>query len=618
MHKIFLLALPWTLPALGLSQSPEIPPSVLHAPEMAWDDGQDAMRSRLFRTTTMRPQIDLGGWWEFASDADGTGETRGYHTVFRPETSLWVPGTWNSVARYWNYVGFGWYRRRFDAPSDGNLRIVFGSVFYRSRVWLDGRLVGEHEGGYLPFSFTVAGVKKGGHTIVVRADNRLDAGTVPKADTDWFPYGGIDRPVYAEIVSPVFIERFQVVPEAVTDAKAELAVRAFLRNLGTTEASSRVAFSVDGRELYSATHRVVPGASAIEFSVPLAQPRIWSLVAPNLYSARVSLGPSGDDQFTRFGVRTIRAEGGALLLNGAPIKLRGVNRHEDHPDWGSAAPPHLVRQDVEIIKRLGANAVRAHYPLPELFLDYCDRHGLLFMSEVPAWQQSAEQLRRPEVATAILTQFEQMVARDMNHPSVITWSLGNEWPQPDQSYEVIRGLVERARRLDATRLVTFVTGGGSPRRVHELTDVICVNWGLYQWYHPFTVLDRREGNKSAAGLAAIHERYPGKPVILTEFGGAEAEAGWHNWGNVKWSEEYQARNVEDSGSYALEQDWISGGCVWQFCDTRSAPERVLAGRLRGWNGKGILDAYRNPKLAFYRLQQVFRSMSASTAASGGR
>jgi beta-galactosidase/beta-glucuronidase len=237
---------------------------------------------------------------------------------------------------------------------------------------------------------------------------------------------------------------------------------------------------------------------------------------------------------------------------------------------------------------------------------------------VPAWQQTPEQLRRPGVQAALLTQFEQMVARDMNHPSVISWSLGNEWRQPDESYEVIRELIQSARPFDATRLLTFVTGGGSPRRVHELPDVICVNWARYQWYDPFTVLDRSEGDKSAVELASIHERYPGKPVILTEFGGAEAQAGWHNWGNVKWSEEYQARNVEDSGLYALEQDWISGGCVWQFCDTRSAPERVLAGRLRGWNGKGIVDAHRNPKLAFYRLQQVFRSLSESAVSSGGR
>jgi hypothetical protein len=124
-----------------------------------------------------------------------------------------------------------------------------------------------------------------------------------------------------------------------------------------------------------------------------------------------------------------------------------------------------------------------------------------------------------------------------------------------------------------------------------------------------------EGEKSIADLNRIHERYPDKPVILTEFGGAEAQAGWHNWGNVKWSEEYQARNVTDSARYALEQDWLSGGCVWQFADARSAPERMLAGRLHGWNGKGIVDAQRNPKLSYFGLQEIFRNGAASSARS---
>jgi beta-glucuronidase len=496
-------------------------------------------------------------------------------------------------------------------PADGNLRICFGSVFYFAKVWLDGRLLGEHEGGYLPFSYTAPGVTKGLHTLVVRADNRLTDRSLPKKNVDWFPYGGIDRPVYAEIVAPLFIERFHVIP-----SKAALKVRVFVRNLGADAAPAKLAFSVDGKELYAGTHRVAPGAATVEFEAVLKEPRLWSPRSPNLYSARVVL--DRDDQFTRFGVRAIRTEGTKILLNGERLRLMGANRHEDHPDWGSASPPHLIRQDIEIIKRLGANAVRAHYALPELFMDYCDQYGLVFLSEAPAWQYSPQQLGSTEIQEKMLHYLEEMVARDMNHPSVLTWSLGNEWPEPDRSYDVIRGLIERARTLDGTRLITLVTGGPKVWRVHELIDVISVNWARYQWYDPFTTLDRAEGEKSVVDLNKIHARYPNKPVILTELGGAESQAGWHNWGNVKWSEEFQARNVEDSAWYALDQDWISGGCVWQFSDTRSAPERILAGRLHGWNGKGVLDAYRSPKLAFYRLQQVFRSVAESASGNGGR
>lgn len=602
------------------AQFPEIPASTLPAPKMKFDDGQDPMRERLFRTTTRRTQIDLGGWWDFAADPSDSGEKSGYAASLpRAETRLWVPGTWNSSARYWNYAGPAWYQRTFEVPAAGNLRLRFGSVFYVAKVWLDGRLLGEHEGGYLPFVYTVPNVSQGVHRLVVRADNRLTETSLPKQNVDWFPYGGLDRPVYAEIVPDQHIERFQVVPAVERGADARLKVKVVVRNLAAKAAVADLSFEVDGAGVYNRKHEIPAGTGAVEFEVSLRSPRLWSPSEPHLYSARVALGGT-DDQFSRFGIREIKVVNGGILLNGERLRIMGANRHEDHPEWGAASPPHILRTDIEIIKRLGANAVRGHYSFPELFMDFCDQFGLLVMAEVPAWQYSPEQLRNTAVQDKILGHLEGMVARDVSRPSVLTWSLGNEWPEPDLSYDVVRRLLERARLLDSTRPFTLVTGGPKVRRIHELLDVISVNWARYQWYDPFTVLDRSEGEKSVADLAKIHERYPEKPVVLTEFGGAESQAGWHNWGNVKWSEEFQARNVEDSGWHALDQDWISGGCVWQFCDTRSAPERFLAGRLHGWNGKGIVDAYRNPKLAFYRLQHVFRSravMSGGATVSSG-
>ncbi|RPI25758.1 MAG: hypothetical protein EHM61_13535, partial [Acidobacteria bacterium] len=292
-------------------------------------------------------------------------------------------------------------------------------------------------------------------------------------------------------------------------------------------------------------------------------------------------------------------------LNGKPFKLLGANRHDDHPDWGSALPPHIIRGDVEILVRMGANAVRTHYPTDEMFMDYCDENGLAFMAEVPAWQYSSQQMANPRVQGKIKTQFREMVERDMNHPCVLSWSLGNEWPEFEKSYPVIKALLEYARQVDSSHFLTFVTGGAKIGEASGLIDIISTNWAQYQWYDPFTCLDPEEAKKSIAALNKIHEAFPEKPVILTEFGGAESQAGWHNWGNVKWSEEYQGRNVADSGKYGLLQDWISGGCVWQFCDTRSTPSRFLSGRLHGWNAKGVVDSYRAPKMAFYELQRLF-------------
>jgi beta-glucuronidase len=325
-----------------------------------------------------------------------------------------------------------------------------------------------------------------------------------------------------------------------------------------------------------------------------------------------------DDLYTRFGIREFTSKGPEIYLNGERFKLMGANHHDDHPDWGSALPPHIIRQDIEIYKRMRANAARGHYPPSEMFMDFCDQYGLVFMNEVPSWQYRPEQMANPVVKEKIKKQYFDMVYRDMNHPSIISWSLGNEWREFEKSYNDIKELVDYARTIDQSHFITFIAGGAHVDKSYGLIDIICTNWAKYQWYwNPTykpdssddrpksTRLNEDVGKESIRRLNNIHEIYPNKPVILTEFGGSGSQAGWHNWGNVKWSEEYQARNVWDSGLYGLETDWISGGCVWQFCDSRTTQLRMLGPRLRGWNVKGVVDGYRQPKMAFYKLQELF-------------
>jgi len=608
LYSLMLLLLGFLLPALAQSPDrsfPQIPPSVLAPALGESSDAGDPMASRLFRTTSTRPQIQLGGFWDFVTDPQGKGESARYFASFpTPETRMWVPGTWNSYARYWHYEGPAWLRRKFEVPAEGQLRLRFAGAFYLAKVWVDGKFIGEHEGGYTPFSFVLDRVPKGEHEVVVLVDNRLTDESLPKKGVDWFPYGGIYRSVYAELVPGLFIDNFHVttVPSG---GRTTLQIKAFLRNPSGQERRERIAFEVNGKALYAETHNLTGTAPEVSFTVVLDNARLWSPESPFLYSARLSLQDNRDDQFTRFGVRSFTLDGYRVLLNGKRFKLAGANHHDDHPDWGSALPPHIIRQDIEIIKRMGANAVRSHYPNDEMFMDYCDENGLVFMNEVPAWQYSTKQLASPAVQNKIKSQFADMVYRDMNHPCVFSWSLGNEWPEFEKSYDVVKSLVEYAKSVDSTHFITYVTGGAKFGKVSGLLDIISTNWAQYQWYDPFTVLDGEEGRKSLADLDKIHAAFPDKPVILTEFGGAESQAGWHNWGNVKWSEEYQARNVADSGRYGLDRDWISGGCVWQFCDTRSVPSRFLGGRLHGWNAKGVVDSYRAPKLAFHRLQELF-------------
>jgi beta-glucuronidase len=575
------------------------PPAPLPAVRMQFDDGQDAMGARTFRTTTIRRQIPLAGDWDFATDPGDRGRAEEWFARF-PErhAAIAVPGSWNTHAAFWSYTGAAWYRRTFDAPYDGRLLLSFRGVFYDAEVWLDGRRLGRHEGGYSPFEFLTA-VMAGRHAVVVRADNRLSATTIPQKNTDWFNYGGIHRPVYAEMLGPTSIARLTVTGEA-----AGAHVQTIIRS--NAAARKRIALSIDGREVYAKEHELGAGETTIDFTVPVANPRIWSPETPELYSARLVVGANEDDQFTRFGFRTVAVEGPRIVLNGKRFWMLGANRHEDHPEWGPAVPAHLTRRDIEILKALGANTVRSHYPPSELFLDYCDQAGLLVMNEVPAWQTPAAQLAKPEVRQKIKDQFKAMVERDLGRPSILTWSLGNEWPDVDKSLDAVKELTAYARTIDRTHPLTLITVGYAGP-VHDYLDIIATNWGLHEWYDNAVALDEAQIPANAAKLERIHARSPDKPIVLSEFGGAESQAGWHNWGNAKWSEEYQAGNVEGSARFGLEHDWMSGGCVWQFSDSRTAPERMLSARLHGWNSKGVVDAFRQPKQSFYALQSIYRS-----------
>lgn len=565
---------------------------------MQYDDGQDAMGNRAFRTTTARRQVSLSGDWDFRTDPEDAGRRAEWFRNFpAPETALAVPGTWNTHAAFWPYIGVAWYRRTFELRDGGPFLLHFRGVFYDAEVWLDGVRLGAHEGGYSPFHFLLD-MKPGKHSVVVRVNNQLSATTIPQKGVDWFPYGGIHRPVYGEFVGASFIERMNV-----TGAAEGVRVKAAVRS--ASAARKRIALFVDGKQVYAAEHDLRAGTTEVAFTAPLANPRPWSPDAPNLYSARVVVGAGEDDQFARFGFAAPSVAGPEIRWNGKRFIMLGANRHEDHPEWGPALPAPLARRDIEILKAMGANTVRSHYPASELFLDYCDQAGLAVMSEVPAWQTPAAQLANPEVRAKLKAQFREMVDRDLGRPSILSWSLGNEWPNPDKSLEAIRELTDYARTVDRTHPLTLITVGYAGP-VHDLLDIIATNWGLHEWYDNATALDPSQVVPNEAKLERIHARSPGKPVVLSEFGGAEAEAGWHNWAAAKWSEEYQTGNVEGSARFGLEHDWMSGGCVWQFSDSRTAPERMLSARLHGWNSKGVVDAFRQPKQSFFALQALYR------------
>ncbi len=554
----------------------------------------------LYDRTPERTKCVLDGWWDFVVDSDDQWQGAAYAQCFPTELGkrITVPGVWETTLGLEDYQGVAWYRRVFTPGFSGRCLITFGAVAYKAQVWLNGTLLGQHEGDFTAFAF-MADLHEGENVLVVRVDNRHTDKSLPKEVVDWYPYGGITRSVICEQVGEVFVDHVHL--KARLDGRVEARVTA--RNLGASDVRAPLSLTIDGETRAQEDVTLAAGSEQAQMLATVVRdPDLWSPDAPRLYTASVSLG---DDQFVeRFGFREISTDGHRLLLNGQPLFLRGVNRHEDHPDWGFALPDKLMQRDIEIIESLNCNAIRgSHYPNHPTFLDLCDEAGILFFSEVPGWQYSAYQLSHAPMTDLLATTLEEMITQQYNHPCVIIWSLHNECDTDvyrEEDLDVRSGferLFALARELDDTRLVTYVSHRYWHDKHFDLADVVCLNEYI-GWY-----VDDLEGKDFGGYLDRMAELVPDKPILITEFG-AGGLYGYHSMAGRKWSEEHQADHVLGQIEDMRENEHVAGCYVWQYCDILSNPARAIQ-RPRSLNNKGLVDEYRRPKMAYYAVRDGY-------------
>ena len=287
------------------------------------------------------------------------------------------------------------------------------------------------------------------------------------------------------------------------------------------------------------------------------------------------------------------------------MQIRGINRHEDHPDFGFAFPPARMKHDIDLITGMNCNAIRgSHYPNSRIFLDYLDEMGILFWSEIPIWGIgfSVETLGDPTVVERGLEMHREMVKYYYNHPAIILWGMHNEIrADTEQALAMTKTYYEYLKENGGNRLVVYAANQYFTDICCQYSDVICVNQ-YYGWYDgdmpawiPF--LEKYCQRMESLGMAD-------KPFIMSEFGGA-ALYGYHDAECTKWSEEYQAKLL----SYCLklfgEHPAIAGAFIWQFCDARTSSQMDLS-RARGFNNKGIMNEYRRPKAAYFAVHEAYR------------
>ncbi|MBN2371044.1 MAG: beta-glucuronidase [Vicinamibacteria bacterium] len=517
---------------------------------------------------------------------------------FDKSQTLDVPGDWNTQREsLFFYEGTIWYKKSFDYALTAGRRLFvrFGAVNQRAVVFLNGRKLGEHEGGFTPFAFEITDrIHPKDNSLVVKADNRRRRDAIPTVMTDWWNYGGLTRRVLLVEVPGTFVEDYFV--QLARGSRHKIA--GWVR-LNGGRRRQQVAIEIPEARVRHVVTTSDNGYATFRFD---ARVEPWSPENPKLYD--VVLNAETDSVREAIGFRTVDTRGGEILLNDKPIFLRGVSIHEEAPFRGGRAfSPEQARTMIEWVKELGGNFARlAHYPHNEHMVREADRVGILLWSEVPLYWTI--QWDNPRTFEDARRQIEENIARDKNRASIVLWSAANETPVSEARTAFLVRLIERMRELDPTRLVTAALerrdlDDGVTQMIDDPLgahlDVIGCNEYI-GWY------DGLPEECDRVSWKTIHD----KPLIMSELGGG-ALAGLHGDALMRWSEEYQESLYEHQLSMLDRIPFLRGISPWILMDFRS-PRRPLPGIQDYWNRKGLLSERGERKKAFFVLQRYYQQL----------
>lgn len=570
------------------------------------------MTERLFATHTVRRRRELDGLWQVGVPGARPGEPDRRHRVLVPSVIESVPGLENfrGVARYERDLDAAGLLGAFEG--EAFLHLVCKGVGHTAEVYVDGAHLAHHYNAYTAFDALTAHTP-GTRTVRIDADNRFGPDSALHRENDYYSYGGLSRPVIAEIVPAAYIEHLHLTPFR-QGGTWHLRVRVQLASAWARtgkgqgmSSTAEVTLVLDGHEvavLTQADATGVPGRYERVLAVPGAQ--AYQLDAPHLSLMQALLHVDGqlvDDLIERFGFREVRVDGTRVLFNDEEIRFVGFNRHEDHPTFGCAIPLEAMAKDLLLLQDLGATSVRtSHYPNDERFLDLCDELGLLVWEEAHA--RGKEEERNPLFAAQSLAGLDEMVTQHHNHPAIFTWGILNEY-ESDTEYgrAIYEQMYARLRELDPSRPTTSATCWFPTDICLDLPDIVAIN--IYPlWYHEETVAEY------VGGVLDFIDSSPGagKPLIVSEIG-AGAIYGNHDPRRAKWSEERQAEILTAQLEHLFTLPQLTGTYLWQFADCR-VTDGWFAVRPRTMNNKGIVDEHRRPKLAYTAVRELFAQYRA--------
>jgi hypothetical protein len=606
--------------------------------------------------TSYRTLLSLDGVWKFKTDPNDVGEKSNWHSTSLDDSGwdeIRVPSVWEACG-YVDYDGTAWYRKRFNLSTvfaGKRIFVEFGAVDYLSKIWINSIFLGEHEGGYTPFKFDVTdAIKIGGeNTIVVRVyDPNKESKDFPPVEildgkqgwdafrsppSEYLRLGGIWQSVkMVGTPSEGRIEDASVKATRLSDRLVEFQIRFELSKNTCASGSAipsnsdvRVIVEIESFNFEGPSHRqefrVEPKHGDIteaKLSLRLGSIREWSPSEPNLYVAKVTLelnGKSIDDYEVKFGFREFLIRDGAFYLNGKRMFLRGALVQGFYPSTIYAAPSReYVKNEIRLAKAAGLDLLRLHIKIFEPFyLDLADEMGMLLWVELPII--SPKKLTAKFNARA-LKELQEMVKRDVSHPSIVIWGIFNELsaflsPSGSEYNTSLSLLTSEVKKLDDTRLICQDSWVEQPK---------FGDFGDGHWYYE---IPRQMGD--------LEKRIQGirkQPFIVSEFGG---------WGYPDFQKADRSikrpftHDGEEIGNFLEKHDTFKKAFKSfqnYVYETQKLQGEALADQIKKFkvSGKiagyvltelydvpceynGILDYFRNKKLSYDYVAEANRDIS---------
>lgn len=585
--------------------------------------------------TSSRALIDLSGIWDFKLD-DGSGfEEKWFEGPLTDPITMAVPSSYNDLkdgVDFRDHYGWVFYQRTIALPEymkGQRLVLRMAAVTHIAKVYINGTLVCEHKGGFLPFEAEINSyLKPGDNLLTIAVDNKIDHSTLPvgseksggllgggllpsksskkrnNPNFDFFNYCGITRPVKIYTTPKDYIADVSLVSDVEGTAGT---ISYQVETVGTGTVKVQV-FDREGNQ--------VAEAEGSKGCLHIDQVHLWQPLNAYLYEVKVTFG---DDVYSLpYGVRTVKVEGGAFLINGKPFYFKGYGKHEDTFPAGRGLNLPMNVKDISLMKWQGANSFRtSHYPYSEEMMRLCDEEGIVVIDETPAvgvhlnfggganFQKGTRVETFDPVEQGGIRTLEHhkdvvrdMIARDKNHACVVMWSIANEADSAGPgAYEYFKPLYDIARAEDPQcrpcTLVSFQMPNYKEDCTIRLSDVICLN-RYYGWY-------ACGGDLEAAEMMLREEmefwNSLGKPFMFTEYG-ADTVCGFHEAVPVMFTEEYQVDYYKANHKVVDELEHFVGEQVWNFADFATS-QGIM--RVQG-NKKGIFTRDRKPKLVAHYLR----------------